>query len=79
MYAIRSYYDYYDTFHFVGQLDKTYGTPAVYIIDKKLAHRGRTGKNKKGEEEFKESYNTVSAAELHNEMGDDVKIRNNFV
>lgn len=65
---------YYNTFHFVGQLDQNHGTPAVYIIDKNLSHRGRKGKNKMGEEEFKESYNTVSAAELHNEMGDDVKI-----
>ena len=31
-------------------------------------------KTKKGEEEYKESYNTISAADLHNEMTDDVKI-----
>ena len=31
-------------------------------------------KNKKGDEEYKESYNTISAADLHNEMTDDVKI-----
>ena len=42
--------------------------------DKELNHRGRKGKNKKGEEEYKESYNTISAADLHNEMTDDVKI-----
>ena len=30
--------------------------------------------NKKGEDEYKEGYNTISAADLHNEMGDDVKI-----
>ena len=35
---------------------------------------GRKGKNKKGDEEYKESYNTISAADLHNEMTDDVKI-----
>ena len=47
---------------------------AVIIVDKELNHRGRKGKNKKGEEEYKESYNTISAADLHNEMTDDVKI-----
>ena len=43
-------------------------------MDKELNHRGRKGKNKKGKEEYKESYNTISAADLHNEMTDDVKI-----
>lgn len=65
---------YFDTFHFVEGLDNTSGTPSVFIIDKDLSLRGRKGKNKKGEEEFRESYNTVSAADLHNEMSDDVKI-----
>ena len=36
--------------------------------------RGRKGKNKKGEEEYREGYNTISAADLHNEMADDVKV-----
>jgi hypothetical protein len=43
-------------------------------VDKELNHRGRKGQNKKGQEEYKESYNTISAADLHNEMTDDVKI-----
>jgi hypothetical protein len=66
--------DFYDSYKLIGQLDEKKGTPAVIIVDKELNHRGRKGKNKKGEEEFKESYNTISAADLHNEMTDDVKI-----
>jgi hypothetical protein len=46
----------------------------VIIVDKERNHRGRKGKNKKGVAEYKESYNTISAADLHNEMTDDVKI-----
>ena len=66
--------DFYDSYKLIGQLDEKKGTPAVIIVDKELNHRGRKGKNKKGEDEFKESYNTISAADLHNEMTDDVKI-----
>lgn len=65
---------YYDRFNLTGKLDDQLGTPAVIIIDKERNHRGRKGKNRKGEEEYKESYNTISAADLHNEMTDDVKI-----
>ena len=65
---------FYDSYKLIGQLDEKKGTPAVIIVDKELNHRGRKGKNKKGEDEFKESYNTISAADLHNEMTDDVKI-----
>jgi hypothetical protein len=65
---------FYDSYKLMGQLDGNKGTPAVIIVDKELNHRGRKGKNKKGEEEYKESYNTISAADLHNEMTDDVKI-----
>lgn len=65
---------YYRSFNLVGQLDDKYGTPAVIILDKEINHRGRKGENKKGEKEYKESYNTISAADLHNEMSDDVKI-----
>ncbi|WP_291116150.1 hypothetical protein [Flavobacterium sp. UBA6135] len=65
-------------FHYQLQLqetlDENLGTPNVYIIDKKLSLRGRKGKNKKGEEEYKEGYNTISAADLHNEMADDIKV-----
>ena len=65
---------FYDSYHLAGKLDTNFGTPAVIIVDKELNHRGRKGKNKKGLEEYKESYNTISAADLHNEMTDDVKI-----
>jgi len=47
----------------------------LFIIDKKKSLRGRKGKDKEtGKEEYKDSYNSFSAAELHNEMTDDVKI-----
>lgn len=65
---------FYDSFKLMGQLDESKGTPAVIIVDKELNHRGRNGKNKKGDQEYKESYNTISAADLHNEMTDDIKI-----
>ena len=65
---------FYNSYKLVGKLDANFGTPAVIIVDKELNHRGRNGKNKKGQEEYKESYNTISAADLHNEMTDDVKI-----
>lgn len=66
--------NYYKTYNLIGKLDKNLGTPAVMIIDKQRNHRGRNGNNKKGEKEYKESYNTISAADLHNEMTDDLKI-----
>ena len=66
--------EYYKGLNLVGQLDDKNGTPNVFIIDKDLNLRGRKGKNLKGEEEYKEGYNTISAADLHNEMSDDVKI-----
>lgn len=50
------------------------GTPNVYIIDKDINLRGRKGQDLKGEEEYKEGYNTISAADLHNNMSDDVKV-----
>lgn len=65
---------YYKSFNLKEPIDANMGSPNVIIIDKDLNHRGRKGKNKKGEEEYRDSYNTVSAADLHNEMTDDVKI-----
>ena len=65
---------YYDSFNLLGKLDEFQNTPAVFIIDKDLKHRGRKGTDLRGQKEFKESYNTISSAELHNEMTDDVKI-----
>jgi hypothetical protein len=65
---------YYNSFKLIGKLDEFQNTPAVFIIDKDLKHRGRKGKDLRGQQEYKESYNTISASELHNEMTDDVKI-----
>ncbi|OOV29016.1 hypothetical protein BXU11_03550 [Flavobacterium sp. LM5] len=50
-------------------LDKTLGTPNVFIVDKERNLRGR-----KEKEEYKEGYNTFHPAELSNEMLDDFKI-----
>lgn len=65
---------YYDSFHLKSKLSANGSTAEVIIIDKDINHRGRKGKNKEGKEEYRESYNTISAADLHNEMTDDVKI-----
>ncbi|WP_333600316.1 hypothetical protein [Flavobacterium sp.] len=65
---------YFNSLKLLGKLDSKFGTPTVYIIDKKRNLRGRKGKSVQGEPEYKEGYNTASAAELHNDMVDDVKI-----
>jgi len=65
---------YFESLQLIGNLGEDYGTPSVVIIDKNINLRGRKGKNKLGEDEYKDSYNTISAAELHNDMTDDVKI-----
>ncbi len=65
---------YYDSFKLQGKLDVNKATSEVIIIDKDRSHRGRKGKDKDGKVEYKESYNTTSAADLHNDMSDDVKI-----
>ena len=65
---------YFDTFKLIGGLDEKLCTPSVLILDKEINHRGRKGKDLKGEEDYRDSYNTISAAELHNEMTDDMKI-----
>ena len=66
--------EFHKNLNLVGDLNADFGTTNVYIIDKELNLRGRKGKNKKGEEEYREGYNTISAADLHNEMADDVKV-----
>ncbi|NBL65541.1 hypothetical protein GV828_10045 [Flavobacterium sp. NST-5] len=66
--------DYFAKLKLVGGLDQTAGTSNVYIVDKKRNLRGRKGENLEGKNEYKEGYNTISAADLHNEMSDDVKI-----
>lgn len=65
---------FYTSLKLQGKLDAKLGTADVYIIDKDRNLRGRKGANKKGELEYKEGYNTISAADLHNEMADDVKV-----
>jgi hypothetical protein len=65
---------YHTNLKLLGKLDANFGTPNVYIIDKKRNLRGRKGKSVQGEPEYKEGYNTTSAADLHNDMMDDVKI-----
>lgn len=65
---------YFKELKLLDKLNGNFGTSNVFIIDKELNLRGRKGKNKKGEEEYREGYNTVSAADLHNEMADDVKV-----
>lgn len=69
--AIQSFYDGYKL---TSKLQEDLGTPNVIILDKNNNLRGRKGKNKKGVEEYRDSYNAASAADLHNEMTDDVKI-----
>jgi hypothetical protein len=69
--AIQSYHA---DLKLLGQLDDKLGTPNVYIVDKKRNLRGRKGQSVQGEPEYKEGYNTTSAADLHNDMMDDVKI-----
>lgn len=65
---------YYNTFRFQNTLNSHSGTSFVYIIDKNLTLRGRKDQKIKGKVEYKECYDSKSAAELHNEMSDDVKI-----
>jgi len=56
-------------------LGKDLGTFNIFIVDKTLNLRGRKGevKNRK-DNAYKDGYNSFSAADLHNEMTDDVKI-----
>ena len=65
---------FYNQLGLIGKLDQNNGTSNVFIIDKELKLRGRKGKNKEGNDEYREGYNTISAADLHNEMADDVKV-----
>lgn len=65
---------FYNSLSLKKALNDDFGSSNVIIIDKDRNIRGRKSKNKKGEMEYYESYNTTSAAELHNQMTDDVKI-----
>lgn len=64
----------YNSFGLIGKLNEDLYTPNVYIIDKQKNLRGRKGINKAGQSEYKEGYSTISAAELNNDMMDDVKV-----
>jgi len=65
---------YFNSFKLHDRLNENFSTTKVIIVDKDINHRGRKGKNKDGKNEYKESYNTNSAADLHNDMSDDIKI-----
>jgi hypothetical protein len=67
-------FDYFNSLGVLTDLNTDAGSTQVFIVDKERKIRGRKGKNKKGVEEYLESYNMVSAAALHNEMTDDFKI-----
>lgn len=60
---------YYNTLKLKGKLGSDFGSPNVFIIDKKRNLRGR-----KDKDEYKEGYNTSSPSDLYNEMTDDVKV-----
>jgi hypothetical protein len=60
---------YYAQLKLLEKLDENFGTPKVYIIDKKRNLRGR-----KLVKNTKEGYNTFHPAELSNEMLDDFKV-----
>lgn len=66
--------NFYSKLKLESTLDADLGTQNVFIIDKKLNLRGRKGKSVKGDEEYREGYNTTLVSELHNEMTDDVKV-----
>ncbi|MES2747785.1 MAG: hypothetical protein V4648_05370 [Bacteroidota bacterium] len=65
---------FYDQLQLKAKLDTNLGTSNVFIIDKARNVRGRKGKVKKGDAEYREGYSTTLVSELHNEMTDDVKI-----
>lgn len=66
--AIETYFDALDT---NLNLDKSTGSPYVFIIDKDRNLRGRRHDEDEG---VKYGFNTISVAELNNKMEDDVKI-----
>jgi hypothetical protein len=66
--------DFYNKLNLEGKLNDSFSTPNVFIVDKKLNLRGRKGQSVKGKPEYREGYNTAFAAELHNELTDDLKI-----
>lgn len=65
---------FYNSLKLKAKLDGNLGTTNVFIIDKARNLRGRKGKVKKGDAEYREGYSTTLVSELHNEMTDDVKV-----
>lgn len=65
---------FYHSLQLKAKLDDNLGTPNVFIIDKERNVRGRKGRVKRGDDEYREGYSTTLVSELHNEMTDDVKI-----
>lgn len=65
---------FYNSLQLKSKLDDKLSTANVFIIDKARNLRGRKGKVKKGDAEYREGYSTTLVSELHNEMTDDVKI-----
>lgn len=55
-------------------LDSHSASEYVYIVDRERALRGRMGKDKKGEDEYRDGYSMMVVSEMHNEMTDDLKI-----
>ncbi|HEX8561803.1 MAG TPA: hypothetical protein VF676_02375 [Flavobacterium sp.] len=60
---------FYNNLNLKAKLNADLGTPNVYLVDKARNLRGRKGNN-----EYKEGYNTFHVSELSNEMLDDFKI-----
>ncbi|ALM48771.1 hypothetical protein AMR72_07615 [Flavobacterium psychrophilum] len=66
---------FYQTLKVKEPLNADFGTYNLFIVDKDRSLRGRKGENPKtGKDEYKDSYNSLLVAELHNEMTDDIKI-----
>lgn len=66
---------FYQTLKAKEPLGADFGTFNLFIVDKDRSLRGRKGKDPiTGKDEFKDSYNSMLVAELHNEMTDDIKI-----
>ncbi|MDM1395805.1 hypothetical protein [Myroides odoratimimus] len=66
--------EFFNSLGLVGKLDSDLASSNVYLVDKDRNVRGRKGENKIGNYEYKEGYSTISAAELNNDMMDDVKV-----
>lgn len=61
--------DYFAGLKLKGSLNGDFGSSTVYIIDKERNLRGR-----KGDDEYKEGYDTFHTSDLSNKMMDDFKV-----